>query len=248
MVKNYTEVFQDKSAVDKYQDRTYAKGTYSTIVSERQGTWLKAFIEEAFPDPPVHFDFACGTGRVARLVAGSVATTHGYDPSMAMLDKARSLGTPGELHHIEPAGDLPDIAETGRHHLVTAFRLLLNVDESVRDRFMQFAARALPTPESGLLVVENHGNARSLRRLRKTFGRLDANMWFQELSHAEVEALFARHGFEIVSVHGFTLFTQGFYKQPIKAVARPFDATFSGLLSRSCTDVVYVARRKNSSG
>ncbi|WP_025273879.1 methyltransferase domain-containing protein [Haloglycomyces albus] len=245
MVDNYSDVFQDRSAVDKYQDRTYARGTYSSIVSARQASWLRSFIREAFPDPPVHYDFACGTGRAARMVDGTVAVTHGYDPSHAMLAKARDLGTPGHLHHIDPVGPVPELdMDPQRHNLVTAFRLLLNVEESVRDRFMEFASAALPKAESGLLVVENHGNASSIRRLRRTFGRLDTNSWFQELSHREVEELFDHHGFELVGIHGFTLFTQGFYRQPLKFVARPTDAVLCSLIGRWCTNVVYVGRRK----
>src|SRR3712207_8603476 len=48
----------------------------------------------------------------------------------------------------------------------TMFRLLLNVDDAVRDRAIAFAAKALPDADAGLLIVENHGSADSLRHLR----------------------------------------------------------------------------------
>ncbi|ADD40655.1 methyltransferase domain-containing protein [Stackebrandtia nassauensis] len=244
MRTDYTDVFRDSAAVDKYADEVYANGTFSSVVSERQRQWLRGFITEAFDDAPEHHDFACGTGRVARMLDGLVRTSHGYDTSEAMLAKAHALGTPGQLHVIDEDGPLP--TSDSRPTLVTMFRLLLNVSDAVRDRALDFAAGMLPDADSGLLVCENHGNARSLRHLRKALGPGETD-WFNELSRAEVERLFDRHGFELVTTQGFSLLTQGFYRHaPLKWVAPSLD----GLLARTrlgtafATDVLYVARRR----
>jgi hypothetical protein len=243
VASNYTEVFQDPSAVDKYAERTYAPGTFSSIVSGRQAGWLRGFVPHAFRVPPVHHDFACGTGRVARMLAGMVAVSHGYDTSEAMLLKGRELGTPGYAHLVEPGLAAPSV-DPYRPALVTAFRFVLNVDLHLRDQMMDFAAAALPDAGAGVLLVENHGNASSLRHLRKTFGRLDAGTWFQELSHAEMRDLFDRHGFELVGMQGFTLFTQGCYKAPWGWAAKAADSALASPLSKWASDIVYIARRR----
>ncbi|MCH7231440.1 hypothetical protein L0U85_11350 [Glycomyces sp. L485] len=243
MAANYTEVFQDPNAVEKYAEDTYAPGTFSSIVSSRQTGWLRGFVPTAFGVPPVHHDFACGTGRVARMLSGLVEVSHGYDTSEAMLAKGRELGTPGYAHLVGPGGAAP-AASPGRPALVTAFRFVLNVDEALRDQLMEFASAALPDADAGLLLVENHGNAASLRHLRKTFGRLDASTWFQELSHAEMRALFDRHRYELVGVQGFTLFTRGCYRAPVAWFAKATDGLLASPMSKRCTDVVYVARRR----
>lgn len=243
MAVDYTEVFRDPSAVEKYAERTYAPGTFSSIVSARQTGWLRGFIPTAFSVPPVHHDFACGTGRVARMLSGLVEVSHGYDTSEAMLDKGRELGTPGHAHLVGPAGARPEVAP-GLPAVVTAFRFVLNVDDILRDQLMEFASAALPDSEAGLLLVENHGNAASLRHLRRTFGRVDASMWFQELSHERMRALLDRHGYELVGVQGFTLFTQGCYRRPWAWAAKGVDAALASPMSKRCTDVVYIARRR----
>lgn len=243
MSTDYTEVFRDPLAVEKYAERTYAPGTFSSIVSNRQAGWLRGFVPNAFPAPPVHHDFACGTGRVSRMLAGLTAVSHGYDTSEAMLQKGRELGTPGRAHLVRP-GLAEPVPDESRLRLVTAFRFVLNVDLHLRDQLMDFASLALPDADSGLLLVENHGNAASLRHLRKTFGRLDAGTWFQELSHQEVRELFDRHGFDLVGVQGFTLFTQGCYRAPWTWAAKTADAALASPLSRWATDVVYIARRR----
>ncbi len=243
MSVDYTQVFQDPSAVEKYAERTYARGTFSSIVSARQTGWLRGFVPTAFEVPPVHHDFACGTGRVARMLAGLVETSHGYDTSEAMLAKSRELGTPGHAHLVQPGGAAPEIVP-GRPALVTAFRFVLNVDDILRDQLMEFASAALPDPEAGLLMVENHGNTASLRHLRRTFGRMDASMWFRELSHGQMRELLDRHGYELVGMQGFTLFTQGCYRRPWAWASKGVDALLASPLSKRCTDVVYIARRR----
>ncbi|WP_100446698.1 methyltransferase domain-containing protein [Glycomyces xiaoerkulensis] len=243
MATHYTEVFQDPDAVEKYAERTYAPGTFSSIVSSRQAGWLRGLVPAAFEVPPVHHDFACGTGRVARMLAGLVAVSHGYDTSEAMLAKGRELGTPGMAHLVGPAEAVPEVVPS-RPALVTAFRFVLNVNDELRDRLMDFAATALPDADAGLLVVENHGNAGSLRHLRKTFGRLDTSTWFQELSHEQMRELLDRHGFDLVGVQGFSLFTRGCYRRPVSWLARGVDAALASPLSKWATDVVYIARRR----
>jgi SAM-dependent methyltransferase len=240
---NYTEVFQDPSAAEKYAERTYAPGTFSSIVSARQTGWLREFLPSAFAVPPVHHDFACGTGRVARMLTGLVEVSHGYDTSEAMLAKGRELGTPGHSHLVGPGGASPRV-DPSRSALVTAFRFVLNVDETLRDQLMEFAAAALPDADAGLLLVENHGSTTSLRHLRRTFGRVDASMWFQELSHEAVRALFDRHGFELVGTQGFTLLTKGCYRRPWAWASKGVDALLASPMSKWCTDVVYIARRR----
>ncbi|GIG70845.1 methyltransferase domain-containing protein [Phytomonospora endophytica] len=247
MRTNYTEVFRDEKAVEKYEREVYAPRSFSTHVSARQRQWLRAFTETAFERPPVHHDFACGTGRALRMLDGLTSGAHGYDTSEAMLSKARELGVPADLHLVGETGPLPGTVDGQREpNLVTMFRLLLNAPREVRDRAMEFAAGMLPTPDSGLLIVENHGNAGSLRHLRKAAGRVEEGRWFAELSHAEIGELFERHGFELLTRQGFTLLTQGFYKiPPVSWVAPGFDSWASrrSFLSGCATNVLYIARR-----
>lgn len=276
MRTNYTEVFRDEKAVEKYEREVYAPRSFSTHVSARQRQWLRAFTETAFDRPPVHHDFACGTGRGLRMLDGLTSGAHGYDTSEAMLAKARELGVPADLHLVGETGPLPSAREEryGPHgaspdlnpgdratprawttvdgqpaaNLVTIFRLLLNAPQEVRERAMEFAAGMLPAPDSGLLIVENHGNAGSVRHLRKAAGRVEEGRWFAELSHDEVGELFDAYGFELLTRQGFTLLTQGFYKvPPVSWVAPGFDSWASrrGFLAGCATNVLYIARRRS---
>ena len=245
MGTNYARVFQQTGAVDKYEHVTYAPGSYASRINERQRAYLRALVRRSFPDRrPVQHDFACGTGRAIRSLHGLVREAHGYDTSADMLAKAAEVGTQAQLHAIPADGPVPQPAPADGPALVTVFRLLLNVDDAVRDRALAFAAKALPDPGAGLLVIENHGNTNSLRHLRAH--RLRGQRWFAELSHDEVDRLLARHGFETVERRGFSMLTQGWYeRRGLDRIARGVDSAASVLpgTDRYAVNVVYVARR-----
>ena len=138
------------------------------------------------------------------------------------------------------ARPVPTPVDAGTPAIVTMFRLLLNVDDAIRDRALAFAAKALPTTDAGILVVENHGNAGSLRHLRARRHR--GERWFAELSHDEVTKLFAKHGFEMVERRGFSMITQSLHEKPI---ARAADAAMRRLPGSDAyaVNVLYTARR-----
>jgi SAM-dependent methyltransferase len=252
MKTDYAQIFQTATAVEKYERVVYAPDSYSSAVNARQRAYLRRLVRDAFPQRrPVQHDFACGTGRALRLLRSVVREAHGYDVSPAMLDRARTaLAGPGSelrlgLHEIPADGPLPAPATLASPALVTIFRLLLNVSDEVRDRAISFAARVLPHPGSGLLIVENHGNRASLRHLGH--GRHTDDPWFAELSHRQVEDLLARHGFRIITRRGFAVCPPGSYR---RRWLRPIASIVDNLASRVpwsaafATNVLYVARRE----
>ncbi|WP_433042783.1 methyltransferase domain-containing protein [Dactylosporangium sp. CS-033363] len=243
--ENYADAFQNADAVGKYQHVTYAPGSYAWRINQRQRSYLRAVVRREFADlRPTQHDFACGTGRAIRNLHGLVWQAHGYDTSPEMLAEAVRMGTDARLHVVGTAGPVPEPAVTGGPALVTMFRLLLNVDDAVRERALAFAAKTLPDAEAGVLVVENHGNRRSLRHLRAR--RHAGRRWFAELSHDQVVRLLHRHGFEVVARRGFSMLTPGWYERPLlRHAARTADGLACRLPGSAAwaVNVVYVARR-----
>ncbi|MET0423332.1 MAG: class I SAM-dependent methyltransferase, partial [Actinoplanes sp.] len=158
MTTDYTKVFQDTAAVEKYENVTYAPDSYASQINDRQRDYLRTMVRREFgPIQPVQHDFACGTGRAIRTLHGLVREAHGYDTSAEMMAKAAEVGSVATWHQVPMDGPVPEPVEAGFPAVVTMFRLLLNVDDEVRDRALAFAAKALPSFDSGILVVENHG-------------------------------------------------------------------------------------------
>jgi SAM-dependent methyltransferase len=242
---DYTEVFQNASAVSKYDDIQYAADSHSTAVNVRQRRYLRRLVRDAFPQQsPTQHDFACGTGRAVELLHGLVRAAHGYDTSYEMISRAQQNGHFAQWHVVDAEGPVPSPVATAGPSIVTVFRLLLNVDDAVRDRAIGFAARALPTYTSGLLVIQNHGSARSLRHLRHRTKTGDP--WFAELSDEQVYELLDRHGFALVGRRGFAIFPRGWYGPRLtRRLVRALDTVLcaSRLFDRYAADVLYIARR-----
>jgi SAM-dependent methyltransferase len=242
LTADYTKVFQDADAVEKYETVTYAPDTYASRINERQRAYLRGLVTREFGGTaPVQHDFACGTGRAIRTLHGLVRAAHGYDTSAEMMAKAAEVGTEAAFHQVPMDGPVPEPVDAGLPAVVTMFRLLLNVDDAIRDRALAFAAKALPTSEAGLLVVENHGNASSVRHLRAR--RHSGQRWFAELSHEQVAELLGRHGFEVVERRGFSMLTPSLHAHPL---ARAADAAARRLPGSDAyaVNVLYAARRK----
>lgn len=251
MKPGYTDTFQSEVAAVKYDNVVYAEGTYACAINDREAAWLRRLVTESFDGSlTAQHDFACGTGRAIKPLEGLVAEAHGYDTSQAMVSRAREHCTDAQFHVVSPDGPVPDPAATGRPALVTIFRLLLNTGPGVRERAVEFAAQVLPDSSSGLLVIENHGNRRSLRHLSKLRHK-GQDDWFNELSHEEVRRLLARYDFRIESMHGFALLPRAaFRKGWLRPWAKRIDAwgsRRSGLAPFS-TCLVYVARRTLPTG
>jgi len=241
LTTDYTKVFQDTDAVEKYENITYAPDSYASQINERQQDYLRTLVRREFGElAPVQHDFACGTGRAIRTLHGLVREAHGYDTSAAMMAKAAEVGSRANWHQVAADGPVPHPVPAGYPAIVTMFRLLLNVEDAVRDRALTFAARTLPSADSGVLVVENHGNAGSVRHLRARKRR--GQRWFAELSHEQVATLLDKHGFVIIERRGFSMITPGLHGNP---VARAADAALRRLPGSDtyAVNVLYTARR-----
>lgn len=241
MTADYTKVFQDADAVEKYENVTYAPDSYASRINDRQRAYLRRLVRREYGERAlVQHDFACGTGRAIRTLHGLVRAAHGYDTSAEMMAKAAEMGTRADFHRVPTDGPVPAPVDAGTPAIVTMFRLLLNVDDAVRDRALAFAAQALPTRDAGLLVVENHGNTGSVRHLRAR--RHSGERWFAELAHEQVALLLGRHGFEIVERRGLSMLTPSLHAYRL---ARAADAVVRRLPGAGAyaVNVLYTARR-----
>jgi hypothetical protein len=245
MRTDYAEVFQDARAAEKYDEVQYAADSQASAAGARQRRYLRRLVQDAFPlQSPTQHDFACGTGRAIGLLQGLVRGAHGYDSSAAMIERAQRSWSPAQWHLVDEDGPVPAPARSSGPSVVTAFRLLLNAPEEVRDRAVAFAAAALPTYTAGLLVLHNHGSSRSLRHLgaRRNAG----NSWFAELGDAEVNDLLDRHGFTLVGRRGCALFPAGWYRLRLtRPIVRWLDDLLCAVrvFDRYAVDVLYIARR-----
>jgi SAM-dependent methyltransferase len=249
MTSSYADRFQQKDAVTFYDAAEYGTESYATGIWQLQRPVLEQVVKDfrAAQSGPVRLlDFACGTGRVLSALEPLVDAADGMDISENMVAVARSRCPKARLL----VGDVlarPDLLQTN-YDLISCFRFVLNAEPELRGRVLRRLRQALRSP-GGLLLVNVHGNSRSLRhpaivwrRWRERAGKNDVML--NEMSPAVAKRLLAESGFEIVRQFGFGILPPTLYRTPLRRAAAAVDRSLGGgnFLNDWSIDMLFVCR------
>lgn len=244
----YSSRFQDRAAVEAYESMEYGAASYATFVWAWQRPVVERIIQEFKRGrtlPVRLLDFACGTGRVIATLEPLVDTAEGIDISENMVAVARKKCRTARLQ----VGDIlaqPELLQPP-YDVITCFRFLLNVEPELRVRILKTLRTALRP--GGLLVVNVHGNSRSLRhpavvwrRWRERSAKTHAML--NEMSPPETSWLLRESGFQIVTQFGFGMLPPTFYRTPLRRVAAAADQFLAGenRWSNCAIDQLFVCR------
>lgn len=226
----YLERFQDAADVAAYDEAEYRSDSYSSFIWELQKPVLREIIERqrVLSGEIRLLDFACGTGRIISFVENLVAASDGVDLSPAMLSRAAERCRKSDLF----AGDIVEDSSLANHRydVITAFRFLLNVEGPIQ----RAALRALRSriAENGILILNMHGNAFSLRHFAIAFRRWREarrhkagakEIMLAEMTKHEVTQLLRGAGFEVKEIVGFGIVPRFFYRTPLVSMAKWID-------------------------
>jgi SAM-dependent methyltransferase len=229
---SYSSRFQDQAAVELYEAGEYRAESYASQVWQ----WQRPVVAQIIQDfrrgrkAPVRLlDFACGTGRVLACVESLVDAAEGVDISEKMVALARTKCRQARFQ----VGDILAQPEMLQDHydLITAFRFLLNVEPEMRGRILRRLREVIHS--EGRLVVNVHGNSRSLRHPALLWRRWrerthNTGAMLNEMSPAETKTLLRACGFEIVRQFGFGLLPPTLYRTPLRPLAGAADRWFAG--------------------
>ena len=164
-------------------------------------------------------DFACGTGRITRVVAMLFGTVVGVDVSEAMLMHASVPENVG-LYCI----DITRISLAETFDVVTAFRFFLNAEDSLRREALRAIYRHLR--EGGVLVCNIHLNATSpmglvSRALNWAYPKIPRN----SLSLGQFSKVLTEEGFEIMDTTSYGYFPRPgpFFPFLCQLLVEPFE-------------------------
>jgi SAM-dependent methyltransferase len=249
----YAERFTQQSAVAAYESEEYASGSYSSSIWQLQQPRLKEIISrfKTGAHHPVRLlDFACGSGRILSFVEGLVDTAEGVDISTSMSEAAQQRCMSATIR----VGDI--LKEPGLlqppYDIITSFRFLLNVENPIRRSALHRLREVIRTP-GGLLLVNVHGNSRSLRhpaiawkrwRMRHASATANSEIMLNEMSPLDAKRLLSESGFEVVQMLGFGLAPPTLYRTPIRNMAAALDSFFAnrGWLAEQSVDLLFVCR------
>jgi SAM-dependent methyltransferase len=230
---SYSDRFQAQGAVDAYDANEYGSGSYASAIWQMQQPVLTQILKDfrrARPGPVRLLDFACGTGRVLTSLEPLVDSAEGIDISENMVAAARSKGVKARLQ----VGDiLTNLELLGQgYDLISCFRFLLNVEPEMRLRILRRLRAVLRAPD-GRLLVNVHGNSRSLRHpailWRRRHGRTEkADAMLNEMSPGETKKLLRESGFQVVRQFGFGILPPTLYRTPLRKAALAVDCSLAG--------------------
>jgi SAM-dependent methyltransferase len=246
---SYSSRFQSPADVEAYESTEYGAASYATQVWQWQRPVLEGIIRDfqgGRKAPARLLDFACGTGRVLAFVESLVAAAEGVDLSENMVALARAKCRQARLQ----VGDIlsqPDLLQKS-YDIITAFRFLLNVEPVLRRRVLHKLREVVREPD-GRLIINVHGNSRSLRHPAILWRRWreasqPTGAMLNEMSPAETKALLAASGFQIVRQFGFGLLPPTLYRTLLRRPAAALDKRLAGdNLLRNCSiDLMFVCR------
>jgi SAM-dependent methyltransferase len=247
MTISYSERFQQQNAVESYEAKEYAAGSYSARIWQLQRPVVEKFVADlrsAQNGKLRLLDFACGTGRVLACVEEFADTADGIDISEKMVAVARAKCRRAHLQ----VGDIlaqPELLQKN-YDVITCFRLLLNLEPELRTKILQELRRALREPD-GRLLINVHGNSHSLRHPAIVWRRCrerakKSEVMANEMSPAETGKLLWENGFRIERQIGFGILPPGFYRTPLRHAAFAADKFFAGenAWSRWSVDILFV--------
>jgi predicted TPR repeat methyltransferase len=220
-----------------FSDAPYRKYIWETekrILNELLARYFDKRIEN-------YLDFACGTGRILTHIEPHARQSVGLDLSDSMLEvAAQGVSTSSLLK-----GDITSepLLQDERFDLITAFRFFLNAQPQLRDEVMRELAARLA--DTGYLVFNIHNNTYSLTNaisVLYTAVRYRKRAEFNQMSVAEVRALTAKHGLNIVQIVPYATYPV-FHEQ--KEFAERFVAGFDRKFSHTLWSryLIYVCEK-----
>lgn len=233
MTTSYSERFQDSTSVADYESKEYGAGSYSSSIWNMQRPVVEKIITDfrATNSNPLHLlDFACGTGRVISALENQVDAAEGIDISENMVSVARGKCRKARLQ----VGDIlsqPELIQN-KFNLITAFRFLLNVEPELRGKILR-RLREVINEREGRLIINVHGNSRSLRHPAIVWRRWrersrKSGAMLNEMSPSETKQLLRASGFEIVGQYGFGVLPPTLYRTPLRRLAASADKMLAG--------------------
>jgi SAM-dependent methyltransferase len=176
-------------------DRALAHGDFNSYMTDVEGRLLRSLVPRLFGGRPFSYvDFACGTGRITRVVEPLAEVAYGIDVSAAMLAEARRkcVRTTFIEHDLtrRPLA-LPPV------QLVSAFRFMGCAQDELRVEALSAISRLLVP--GGYLVVNNHKNAWAPRH---TLPVLRGRPPIGDLSYLGLRRHLERAGMRVVRSYG----------------------------------------------
>lgn len=218
-------------------DSSFYKKNYKNLALK----WEEKILKQTLKKHKVkdYIDFACGTGRITRIIEPYVENAKGIDVSESMLNVAKSKSKKTVFKEVDITRE--DVSDIDAVDLVSAFRFFTNAQESLRKEVIDVLVTKIKP--DGLFIFNLHMNSSSpfaiMARVYETFaGKREG------FNHLSLENFKKRHlnrlGLEVLEVHGYGVI-------PIIREEKIYPSLFLSLLSKIENTLTFIPGMKHFS-
>ncbi len=188
MAEDYRDIHVDRGG---HYDATLAASAFDNYMSLWEEKHVRELLPRVCPNGiDRYLDFACGTGRLTRVIADYAREVVGVDISATMLEAARPKLPRARF----VLADLTsETVELGQFDLVSSFRFFGNAEPALRAAVLR--ALSPMVRMGGYLLVNNHRNPWALMNV---FDRLTGGTADVHLTPPMFKRILADAGFDIV--------------------------------------------------
>lgn len=209
-MRDYRVSHQSQRKTERYEYHVYRAGSYDDVVWQEEKRILDRelrTLKERIPHVR-YLDFGCGTGRIIGYLEHKVDESIGVDIAREMLALAKEKLRRSRLIEADITTD--DVLGGQKFNIITAFRIFLNAEPSLREAIVKTLAPKLS--KEGIFIFNIHGNTWSFRFLMTWWYRLRYGRRLNHLSYWQVKRLVARHGLRIERLYGFGIIPKPCYR------------------------------------
>lgn len=197
---DYRHSHKSEEHAHKYEGLV-TEGRYYSVLWEWEQKQIKEIVDSRCKGGAgTALDFACGTGRIVRLLEGRFNKTVGLDISSAMVAQAEKKSRSTEF----VVGDATEQADlvSDRFDLIISFRFFLNAQDELRKSVIAFMNSALKS--DGVIIFNVHLQESSLQsKLLKLWWSLRKEQSLPTLSIEHMSELLQTHDISIVETRHY---------------------------------------------
>lgn len=189
MGTEYKDMHVDRGG---HYDAALSASAFDSYMTQWEEKYTREILRATYPDGVERYlDFACGTGRMTRVIAEFSKDVVGVDISPTMLEAARPKLPSARFIQADLTTESADL---GQFDLVSSYRFFGNAEPELRAAVLR--ALSPMVKMGGHLLVNNHRNPWAFMSLIDRFGARQMEI---DLTPPLFKRILADAGFDIVT-------------------------------------------------
>jgi len=198
---DYRESHKSKNKGEEYHRRFHENNFQSLVYKWEQKILKEISKDKVYSD---YLDFACGTGRITKILAPYAENATGIDISEEMLKTARKVVADANFIHGDVTTEV--IERITSYDIITCFRFFTNAQDELRESVLSWISDH--TENDGYFIFNIHMNSNSpyallARGYEFFFGKRKG---FNHITLKDLSKMGLDSSYKVVKLYGYGIF------------------------------------------